>query len=359
MAEACELHLSGGLPADAAILSSILRYIIQHEDPSILKKFKVSETWTYAFMYAIGMKPRKGTNNRKEPTDWEEQQLLFLQRLAYIVLPIKNTTWAREGADTVPLIGLDDKRQITSVLVEALGDNFEGLVVGFQLIYAGQTERYRCPRPLFVVGFTNACLFVRWFRAHSPQLQESFRLRVKAKWGWIILLYIPPGCTGRMQKASMAYSLQLAESKSPKDVTLDLSLTNMKVRQLYWIGEVYNEFKANVPARTAGWVETRIPEAFSAEMLAQARALHLAGNLFPNGRLEVVPRATSAEAAPGADTDDNVLLLEQYTRTLRLPRVLPHAQGNSLSLERGKLSHGGLRSEGKSGKRHKLRRIRT
>ena len=86
----------------------------------------------------------------------------------------------------------------------------------------------------------------------------------------------------------------------------------MKVRQLYWIGEVYNEFKANVPARTAGWMETRIPEAFSAQMLAQARALHLAGNLFPNGRLEVVPRATSAEAAPGADTDDIELLIEQY-----------------------------------------------
>ncbi|KAK3256410.1 hypothetical protein CYMTET_34453 [Cymbomonas tetramitiformis] len=94
------------------------------------------------------------------------------------------------------------------------------------------------------------------------------------------------------------------------DVTLDLSLTNMKVRQLYWIGEVYIEFTANVPARTADWVETRIPEAFSAQVLAEARTLHFEGTLFPNGRLDAVPRATSAEAAPRADTDDIELLIE-------------------------------------------------
>ncbi|KAK3286937.1 hypothetical protein CYMTET_5529 [Cymbomonas tetramitiformis] len=44
----------------------------------------------------------------------------------------------------------------------------------------------------------------------------------------------------------------------------------MKARQLYWIGELYAELKANVPARTDGWVETRIPEALFAHVLAQA-----------------------------------------------------------------------------------------
>jgi len=85
---------------------------------------------------------------------------------------------------------------------------------------------------------------------------------------------------------------------------LDLSLANMKVWQLYWIGEVFMEFKANVEARTKGWGLTGVPRVFSEEMQRAARELHLKGLLFPNGGVEFTPRSTGAEETPGADTDD-------------------------------------------------------
>ncbi|KAK3242948.1 hypothetical protein CYMTET_47377 [Cymbomonas tetramitiformis] len=163
-------------------------------------------------------------------------------------------------------------------------------------------------------------------------LKESFRARVKAAWSWIILLYIPPGCTGRGQKADVdgggglkpklrarttqylqvEYLRQLKEGKAPHEVALDLSLSNMKTRQLYWIGEVYQEFKANVGGRTKGWVLTGVPRAFTEEMPRAARELHLRGLLFPNGQVEFVPkRSTGAEETPAADTDDCELHREE------------------------------------------------
>ncbi|KAK3246439.1 hypothetical protein CYMTET_44025 [Cymbomonas tetramitiformis] len=164
------------------------------------------------------------------------------------------------------------------------------------------------------------------------QLKDTFRARVKGGWPWIILLYIPPGCTGRGQKADVdgggvlkpklrarttqylqkEYSQQLREGKAPHEVALDLSLGNMKVRQLYWIGEVFMEFKANIEARTKGWGLTGVPRVFSEEMQRAARELHLKGLLFPNGRVEFTPQSTGAEETPGADTDDYEPQLEDF-----------------------------------------------
>eukprot|EP00854_Cymbomonas_tetramitiformis_P023742 gene23742-28781_t len=229
------------------------------------------------------------------------------------VLPIKSTTWARQGADSVPLIGLDDKRQITSVLVEALGDDKEGLVVGMQLIYTGLTDRClpelaHREKDLFS-DFHFTYTYNHW--ADENTNFELFEEIIKADvdGGGVLKPKLRARTTQYLQKE---YSQQLREGKAPHEVALDLSLGNMKVRQLYWIGEVFMEFKANIEARTKGWGLTGVPRVFSEEMQRAARELHLKGLLFPNGRVEFTPQSTGAEETPGADTDDYEPQLEDF-----------------------------------------------
>ncbi|KAK3244681.1 hypothetical protein CYMTET_45718 [Cymbomonas tetramitiformis] len=382
---ACRAQLAAGLPGDAHILASIIRAVIECSGhPELLKHFLVSETWTYAFLHANDLKPRKGTNNRKEPANWEAQLEKHVLRVAHVVktknipkalvvafdhvgfqvLPIKNTTWAPRGSDVVPLIGLDDKRQITAVVAEALDDDGSGIVVGIQLIYTGTTERclpavehrqletfadfhftytynhwadedtnYELFENIIVKHFLNTKTRLRLPPDHPSmvildcwpvQKSEHFRARVAASWPWIHLEYVPPGCTGKGQKFDVdgggVYKPKLQErttryvqeeftkalkgGESLENVKLDLTLGTMKTRQLYWIQEVHSEFKSNVLARTKGWNLTGIPRAFTAACQEEeAVKVHAEGELWPTGNtLQLVP--VGDEMVPEASTDD-------------------------------------------------------
>ncbi|KAK3252301.1 hypothetical protein CYMTET_38389 [Cymbomonas tetramitiformis] len=379
-----KVHLAAGLPGNAHVIAGLIRSVLKEEAPEALSsRFDVSLSYTYAFLHSNDLVSRRATTNRKEPLDWEFQWERQILRLAHVVktynippaliigfdhsgfqvLPLKSTTWAPSGADVVPLIGLDDKRQITGVIVEALGDNFEGLVVGFQAIYQGNTAR--CLPALehrtkdlfddFIYEFTynhwadeetNISLFEKVIVKHLEgvktrlrlvadqravvlldawpvQNTESFRGRVKRSWPWIILLYIFPGGTGKSQKFDVdganvmkpklhdratkyiekEFTRQLKSGVNAVDIRLDLTLGTLKVQQLYWLGEVYYEFKTNVPARTAGWVKTKVPLAFTAEWQDRAIEWQMAGKLWPGNSVEVVPAADELEPSP---TDDDL-----------------------------------------------------
>ncbi|KAK3251732.1 hypothetical protein CYMTET_38934 [Cymbomonas tetramitiformis] len=376
-------HLAAGLPGNATVISSLIRSLVAREDPSSLSsKFTVSPSWTYAFLHSEDMVARRATTNRKEPNDWEFQFERQILRIAHIVrlynippalvigfdhsgfqiLPLKNTTWAERGSSVVPMIGLDDMRQITGVVVEALGDNFEGLVVGMQLVYQGKTDRCLPDREHrakdmfsdFIFGYTynhwadedtNVDLFADIIVVHllavkarlkllddhkalvildawPVQKTESFRGRVRSKWPWIVLLYIFAGGTGRSQKYDIdganvmkpklneraglyvqkQFTERLDAGENPEEIRLDLTLSTLKVQQLYWMGEVYAEFKANVPARTEGWVKTKVPLAFTQEWQERALVWHEEGKLWKGNTVEEVP--VGEEPTPLATQDD-------------------------------------------------------
>ncbi|KAK3275007.1 hypothetical protein CYMTET_16842 [Cymbomonas tetramitiformis] len=264
------------------------------------------------------------------------------------------------------MIGLDDMRQITGVIVEALGDNYEGLTIGMQLVYQGKTDR--CLPDLdhrekelfgdFIFTYTynhwadedtNIDLFKLLIVPHlvatklrlnllddhpavvmldvwPVQKTSSFRDRVKAEWPWIILLYIYAGGTGRSQKfdvdganvmkpklaqqQGVAFTLQLRDGVKPEDIRLDLTLSTLKIQQLYWLGEVYQEFKKNVPARTAGWVKTRVPLAFTPEWQRRALEWKADGKLWPGNSVDVVPEGEELEPSP---TEDDLQVSGQFT----------------------------------------------
>ncbi|KAK3259479.1 hypothetical protein CYMTET_31524 [Cymbomonas tetramitiformis] len=407
-------HLAAGLPGNAHVISGLIRAMVQLESPtSLTSKFEVSLSYTYAFLHANDFVTRRGTTNRKEPSDWEYQWERQILRLAHIVkrynippalvigfdhtgfqlLPLQNTTWAARGASVVPMIGLDDMRQMTGVIVEAMGDNFEGLVVGIQLIYQGKTDRClpdegHRSKPLFsdfVFGYTynhwadedtNIDLFRDIIVVHLLQVKQrlqlledhravvmldawpvqktaSFRQRVQNKWPWIVLLYVFAGGTGRSQKFDVdganvmkpklserarlyiekhvcfvaagsfvflggfsfgnlgsvsksrsvlvQFSAKLKAGEKAEDIRLDLTMTTLKVQQLYWLGEVYAEFKANVPARTAGWARTQVPLAYTPEWQRCALEWHAEGKLWPGNTVEAIPAGDEQEPSPTTD----------------------------------------------------------
>ena len=83
---------------------------------------------------------------------------MFAKRLAYLImcfnvpealvvnfdqtglqiLPTRGVTRCLKGAKEVPIVGLDDKRQITAVLAAATDGSF----LPIQLIFHGKTSRY-------------------------------------------------------------------------------------------------------------------------------------------------------------------------------------------------------------------------
>ncbi|KAK3268597.1 hypothetical protein CYMTET_22909, partial [Cymbomonas tetramitiformis] len=140
-------HIDGGMPAVVSFIGAMVRSFLQQHAPARLQGLQVSDSWTRALLHANDLTPRKGTSSRKEPSDWEEQLELMVLQIAQITedkkippalviafdhtglqfMPVNNHTWAPVGAATVPLVALDDYRQITGVVAESMDDDMSGV----------------------------------------------------------------------------------------------------------------------------------------------------------------------------------------------------------------------------------------
>jgi len=138
------------------------------------RPFEFNHQWVRAHLREWGYSSRKGTTAaRKLPPNVGEVHDTFIQRLAYTVrdnlpegvtmvvdgveeevkmipldlvvntdqggIPViafQDATWARTGAKAVPLMGHEDKRQMTAVLAS----NAAGVVLPLQIIMNGKTD---------------------------------------------------------------------------------------------------------------------------------------------------------------------------------------------------------------------------
>ena len=120
--------------------------------------FKIGKTWICQLCQKLELSMRKSTTAAyKLPSDFEKRAHDFMLRLSYCVfmmdipkeavanmdqtgihlVPKSSFTRARVGAKEIPLIGQDDKRQITLVPPVAA----DGTMLPCQVIMKGQTER--------------------------------------------------------------------------------------------------------------------------------------------------------------------------------------------------------------------------
>lgn len=154
-----QLRAAGGI-VNCNILIAAAKGIISHEKPSLLKEYggtlDFGKKWAESFLLRRQFVRRKATKTaRKLPPDFAPIKMSFLKRIeeemktndipldllinwdqtGSKLVPVSCWTMAEEGCKQVPVVGKDDKREITVVLAITSS----GILLPPQLIYQGKT----------------------------------------------------------------------------------------------------------------------------------------------------------------------------------------------------------------------------
>lgn len=251
-----------GAPVSKAIIGWTVRSVLELREPSLLAEshFKVSASWISKWARsALGWRWRKSTTAaQKLPLDWQQQGVQMAKRLAaqmemYSVhsslvinldqtgvhlVPASFWTYEQKGASSVPIVGAEDKRQITAVLASSL----YGDVLPLQLIFQGTTDRCHPPSTpasmatrvhithsgnhwssvetmkqwvqVVLLPYAERCIRQFELRADasiillldvwSVHTSEELRLWLRQKHPRIHLVYVPANCTSKLQPADVA-----------------------------------------------------------------------------------------------------------------------------------------------------------
>ena len=131
--------------------------VIKANDPNILREFggslELTKVWDRSNLKSMDWVKRKGTTGKVEPCSkfLEEEKFTFQRAITKPVsdrdIPIKlvlnldqtpgKYTFDLKGSKTVPIKGVDDKRQITATFTVTASGSF----LPIQLIYSGKTKR--------------------------------------------------------------------------------------------------------------------------------------------------------------------------------------------------------------------------
>lgn len=202
---------------------------------------------------------RSGTTAAsKLPEDWAAQGKAVGQRIAATIetyevhsslvinldqaglhlLPAASKTYEAKGSKSVPINGLDDKRQITVVIASSLA----GELLPLQLIFTGKTSAVLPPHTAETKRFgfhltqsenhwsnqktmqdyveeviapfraakikehrlqENAAVIL-WLDVWGVHISAEFRAFIAEKHSYIHLVYVPPSCTSKLQVADVA-----------------------------------------------------------------------------------------------------------------------------------------------------------
>ena len=251
---------AAGAPVSTAIIGWTVRGVLELRAPALLADFKVSTNWISRWARAeLNYRWRKGTTAaQKLPLDWEEKGIQMAKRLAAqmemyaahssLVINLDQTgvhlvpasfwTYEEKGANSVPIVGAEDKRQITAVIASSL----YGDMLPLQLIFQGKTDRCqpaatpasmaarvhithsanhwsnvetmqqwvhrvllpyaeRCIRQFELREDANIILLLDVWSVHTS---EEFRMWLRQRHPRIHLVYVPANCTSKLQPADVA-----------------------------------------------------------------------------------------------------------------------------------------------------------
>ena len=149
---------AGGV-INSIIIAAFFRGIVRAKYPELYKRFRFTRVWcrwwfgrTFDWTYKRG-----STSGQKLPADWEVQCAAMVQRVSAIaaehsirhpcfiinwdqtsciLVPAGKYTYANVKSKQVPIVGKDEKRQITAVVASTL----EGEMLPLQLIFTGQDK---------------------------------------------------------------------------------------------------------------------------------------------------------------------------------------------------------------------------
>ena len=150
---------SAGGVINSIVISAFFRGMVRAKHPELFKRFRFGRRWcrwwfgrTFDWTYKRG-----STSGQKLPADWEEQCAAMVKRVSAsaaehkikhpcfiinwdqtgcVLVPAGKYTYASVKSKQVPIVGKDEKRQITAVVASTL----EGEMLPLQLIFAGQDK---------------------------------------------------------------------------------------------------------------------------------------------------------------------------------------------------------------------------
>lgn len=312
-----------GAALTATTVSALVTAYLQHHAPEILQNFRCSDIWARRFVLKElrwGMrKPTKAS--RKVPADAPAQiEISFFRHvLVFRDAPIQHPafrvnmdqtqvvyqmggglTFDVIGASQVPVLGLEEKRAFTLVVaVSAAGDLlpfqaiFQGKTtqsvprsnapyreeadqLGFHFEYSG-TQTYWSNMKTMKAWVTTI-LIPYWYKKMAEfnllsqecllQLDvwkvhrsKEFRGWMEDNYPWIILEFVPGGCTGLWQPCDVGIQrplklgikhyqqsdvikeilLQFQQGFSPQGINFDLTVGCLRDRAVGWLVSAYHE----------------------------------------------------------------------------------------------------------------------
>ena len=307
------VRLAGGAISRKMVIA-IGNGVVKANCPSKLKEFGghivLTEGWARNVLKSMAWSKRKGTTGKIEPSEQFllEEKLTFQRQISAVVsdddipkdliLNLDQTplsyvspgkyTFNPKGAKTVPIKGIDDKRQITATFVISMTGKF----LPIQLIYEGKTKRC-LPKFDFPTGFNVTFSSNHWSNTEkSMELFEDIifpyldKVKVnlnypKEQLSLIIMdtfkgqdneavlqlcrknscrvIIVPHNLTNKFQPLDITLnkpaksfisncynewfshqvSQQLEKGIRPADIKVSLNLTELKVMHAKWISKLY------------------------------------------------------------------------------------------------------------------------
>ena len=312
-----------GVAVTIPTVHAVIIAFLQHHSPEMLENFKCSDSWVRKFVQnELQWCMRKPTKaSQKVPIDAESQiELSFLRHvLTFRDAPIQHAafrvnmdqtqvvyqmggglTFEVIGASQVPVLGLEEKRAFTLVVaVSGLGE-----LLPFQAIFQGKTIQSLPKKNArghaesdklgFIFEYSGTGTYwsnletmktwvqkilVPYWRAKmvefnipsqecllqldvwSVHRSREFKGWMKLEYPWILLEFVPGGCTGIFQACDVGIQrtlklsikryqqtdvidevrAQFQNGVSPSDVKFDLTLGCLRDRAVGWMVSAFHE----------------------------------------------------------------------------------------------------------------------
>ena len=340
------IRAAGGVVNQRIVIAAATG-IVKHHDRSLLSEYgghiTLSRCWSESLMRRMGFVRRKGTKAaHKLPDNYADLKADFLRRITEVVsqhsipaelvlnfdqtavpiIPISKWTLEKQGSRQVEITGLEDKRQVTTVLCESLNGN----LLPPQVIYQGKTDmchpKFPFPTEWHITHSDN-----HWSTAQTmqeyvervivPYIEEQrealdLPLRHRAlvimdvfrahrvdnvlealKSNGIEVIFVPAGCTGELQpldvsgnaifKEALASRFNtwyadlvaagLAKGQSPEEVKVDLRLATLKPLHASWLLHAVDHMAKQREQLQLGWRKAGILSAVEEASSVQCTAL--------------------------------------------------------------------------------------
>ena len=376
------IRAAGGT-INSIIISSYFRGIIQARYPNLMEEFKFSRRWcrwwlaqTFPWTYKKGT-----TSGQKLPPDWEEQMRMMAKRVsaraaqhnilhpcfiinwdqtAVLLMQAHKYTYHNMREKQVPVIGQEEKRQITAVVASTL----DGDLLPLQLIFKGQDKNKKQQKSVPTLHDTDSRRTADWHltqtanhwsslesmkdyvrliirpwvqakgREHiikyphcillldcwSVHTSKEFRSWMATAYPSYHLIYVPAGCTGKAQPADVVLQRPFKSGvvneftrwmsteihhlvkggMAPAEIKVDTGLARLKPKLVGWTWGSWDKLRRKKELIKEGWRKCGLGDVLDAAQQREAMRFCL------NEPVEVLGEEPEQQDAGDTDNEDEV-----------------------------------------------------